>query len=90
MIPSQVQVELDQEKIKQYIKEKLDEQMKHEYIFIDVVKLEEMTSCSRKWLENELLSHPKVRLCERRKNRKRLYLYPDVVEAIREIADEEW
>lgn len=88
MIPAQVQVELDQEEIKKYIKEQIDEHMRHEYLFIDINKLAEITSCSKRWLEDELLHDPRIRLCERRKNRKRLYLYPDVIEAIRTISDE--
>lgn len=88
MIPAQVQVELDQEQIKKYIQEQIDENMRHEYLFIDINKLERITSCSKRWLEDELLHDPRIRLCERRKNRKRLWLYPDVIEAIRTISDE--
>lgn len=89
MIASQVQIKLDEEQIKKYIKEQLDHQIRQEYLFVDVNKLVEMTSCSKRWLEEELLNDARVRLCERRKNRKRLWLYPDVIDAIKEIA-EEW
>ena len=88
MIPAQVQVELDQEEIKKYIKEQINENMRHEYLFIDINKLAEITSCSKRWLEDELLHDQRIRMCERRKNRKRLWLYPDVIEAIRTISDE--
>lgn len=85
---SLVQVELNKKEIKKYIKEELDEQIRQEYLFIDINKLVEITSCSKRWLEEELLQDPRIRICERRKNRKRLWLYPDVIESIKIIADE--
>lgn len=88
MIAGQVQVELNQDQIKAYIKEQLDQQIRQEYLFVDIGKLVEITSCSKRWLEDELLTDPRIRLCERRKNRKRLWLFPDVIEAIRTISDE--
>lgn len=87
MIAGQVQVELNKDQIKAYIKEQLDQQIRQEYLFVDINKLVEITSCSKRWLEDELLTDPRIRLCERRKNRKRLWLFPDVVHAIREVSD---
>ena len=89
MVPSRIQIELNREEIKSYIKEQLKQEIRFEYLFVDINKLAEITSCSKRWLEEELLSDARVRLCERRKNRKRLWLYPDIVEAIKEIS-EEW
>jgi len=86
---AQVQVAIDQEEVKKYIHKQLNENIRHELLFIDINGLAEITSCSRRWLEEELLHDPRIRLCERRKNRKRLWLYEDVVEAIKEIS-EEW
>src|SRR5699024_11552793 len=50
----------------------LEDQLFQEYLFVDINKLVQLTSCSKRWLEEELLGDPRVRLCERRKNRKRL------------------
>lgn len=89
MIASQVQIKLDEEQIKKYIKEQLDQQIRHEYLFVDVNKLADMMSVSKRWLEEHVLDDARVAVCMRQKNRKRLYIYPDVVDAIKEIA-EEW
>src|SRR5699024_12375491 len=88
-ISSKIKVDLNKEEIQKYIKEQLEDQLWQEYLFVDINKLVQLTSCSKRWLEEELLGDPRVRLCERRKNRKRLWLYPDVIEAIKEIV-EEW
>lgn len=88
MIPAQIQVDINQEEIQKYIKEQLDQQLRHEFLFVDVNKLADMMSVSKRWLEEHLLDDPRVMVCMRQKNRKRLYLYPDVVEAIKRISDE--
>src|SRR5699024_9195928 len=85
--PSQIKVDLNKEEIQKYIKEQLEDQLWQEYLFVDINKLVQLTSCSKRWLEEELLGDPRVRLCERRKNRKGLWLYPDVIEAIKEIEE---
>lgn len=89
MIPAQIKVDVDQEEIQKYIKERLDQQVRNELIFIDIKGLEEITSCSRRWLEEEVLIDPRMRLAERRKNRKRLWVFEEAKEALLEIA-EEW
>lgn len=88
MIPANVSVEIDEQAIKKYIQKELDKQIHQNLLFVDINKLAEMTSCSKRWLEDELLHDPRIRLCERRKNRKRLWLFPDVMEVIRDISDE--
>lgn len=89
MIDSQVQVQLDQEQIKQYIKEQLDQQVKAELLFVDINKLSEITSLSKRYLEEEVLHDPRMKLAERRKNRKRLWVYSEARESLQQIA-EEW
>lgn len=89
MIPTaNVSVEIDEQAIKQYIQSELDKSIHQNLLFIDINKLVEITSCSKRWLEEELLQDPRIKVCERRKNRKRLWLYPDVAKAIKAIADE--
>lgn len=86
---AEVSVTINQDEIKKYIQEQLNRNMRQEMLFIDINGLAEITSSSKRWLETELLHDPRIRLCERRKNRKRLWLYTEVVQAIKDIA-EEW
>lgn len=89
MQAAQISVELDQNKIKEYIEEKINNEIRREVLFIDITGLVEITSCSKRWLEDELLTDPRIKQFERRKNRKRLWLYKETINAIKEIA-EEW
>lgn len=50
MIPSQIEVQINKDEIRKYIREYLylDQQIGNEIIFIDINRLVEITSCSRK------------------------------------------
>lgn len=90
MIPAaEVKVNLDQEAIRKYIQEQLDQLLRQEYIFVDTNRLARMMNVSKRWMEEYILDDPRIMVHLRQKNRKRLYLYPDVVEAIRDLS-EEW
>jgi len=43
---------------------------------------------SKRFLEDEILSDPRMRVIERRKSRKRWWFYKQAVEVIKEIVDE--
>lgn len=88
MIPAQVQVTVDEKAIKDYIQQQIDQNVRETFLLVDVEKLAELTSMSKRFLEDEILSDPRMRLLERRKSRKRWWLYQQSLEVIREIVDE--
>lgn len=88
MFQSKVTVDMNYDEIKNYIQKQIDTTIKREKLFVDINDLVQITSCSKGWLEEELLSDVRVRVHERRKNRKRLWLYKETIDAIKEIADE--
>lgn len=88
MIPAQIQVDLNQEEIKQYIKQQLDQQVRRELLFIDINGLVEITSCSHGWLEEHIIPDARMKSAERRKNRKRLWIFEEAKQALLDIADE--
>lgn len=88
MILANVQVNIDEKAIKIYIQQQLDRQMHETFLMIDIRKMAEITSMSVRFLEDEILSDPRMRVNERRKSRKRWWLYKQSVEVIKEIVDE--
>ncbi|MFP7255937.1 hypothetical protein [Terribacillus saccharophilus] len=83
-----INVDLNQEQIKAYIDKKLDENIHQAFLFVDINRLEELTTFSRSFLENEILSDDRMKLIERRKSRKRVWLYQEALKVIQEISDE--
>ena len=88
MIPSQIQVEIDQKQIKEYVEQELSKQINQQLLLVDINKLAELTCMSVRYLEDEILHDPRVKIHERRKNRKRWWLYNPTMEAIKNIIDE--
>ncbi|MES1049087.1 hypothetical protein FOA24_06400 [Bacillus thuringiensis] len=88
MIPANVQVNIDEKAIKEYIQQQIDQQIHETLLMVDVEKLVTITSMSKRFLEDEFLSDPRMRLIERRRNRKRWWFYKQALEVITEIVDE--
>ena len=88
MIPAKVQVSIDEKAVQEYIEEKLQKQINQQLLLVDINKLAELTCMSVRYLEDEILSDPRVRINERRKNRKRWWLAQPTFEAIKNIIDE--
>ena len=88
MVSASVKVEIDTKEMKNYIKQQLDKQIQQNLLLVDINKLSELLSMSPRYLEDTLLCDPRVKMHERRKNRKRWWLYEPVVKAILEIIDE--
>jgi len=85
---AEVKVNLDNEAIKEYIEDEINKRINQQLLLVDVNKLSNITSMSKRWLEEEILSDPRVARYERRKNRKRFYLYEPTIEAILNIVNE--
>ncbi|MGF2619214.1 hypothetical protein [Bacillus cereus] len=88
MIPANVQVNIDEKAIKEYIQQQIDQQIHETLLMVDLEKLAVITSMSRRFLEDEILSDPRMRLIERRRNRKRWWFYKQALKVITEIVDE--
>src|SRR5690625_6315539 len=72
-----------------YYKEKeLQKQNKQQLLLMDINKLTELTFMSARYLEDEILRDPRVRIHERRKRRKRWWLAQPTFKAIDEITAE--
>ncbi|MCU5203387.1 hypothetical protein [Bacillus paranthracis] len=88
MIPANVQVNIDEKAIKEYILQQIDQQLHETLLMVDLEKLAVITSMSKRFLEDEILCDPRMRLIERRRNRKRWWFYRQALEIITEIIDE--
>lgn len=88
MIPAQVNIDIDQKQVREYIESELQKQINQQLLLVDVNKLSEITCMSVRYLEDEILTDPRVKLHERRKNRKRWWFYEPTIEAIKNIVDE--
>lgn len=88
MIPSKVSVQIDVKAVNDFIEKQLQKQINQQLLLVDVNKLAELTCMSVRYLEDEILRDPRVRLHERRKNRKRWWLAQPTFKAIDEITAE--
>lgn len=89
MIPAHVQVDIDQDEIKKYINQKLDENLKDSLFTWDINEMVKRTCMSKSFLEQEILCDPRMKLLERRKEKgKRYWFYEESLKVIREIMDE--
>lgn len=88
MIPAQVQVSIDQKQVREYIEQELQKQINQQLLLVDINKLSEITCMSVRYLEDEILRDPRVRIHERKKNRKRWWLAQPTFKAIDDITSE--
>ncbi|MFC4305751.1 hypothetical protein [Cohnella boryungensis] len=86
MIPAaKVHIEVDQKEIARIIEEQISRQVHQQLLLLDINKIAELTSMSVRYLEDEILSDPRVRMYERKKQRKRWWLAQPTLKAIEEI-----
>lgn len=88
MIPAQLSVNIDETAIRDYIHKQLDQQIQESLLLIDLKKMAEITSMSPRYLEEQILKDPRMKLIERRKERKRWWIYKEAVKVIQAILDE--
>ncbi len=90
MIPTaQVNVEIDEKAIKEYINEKLDESIRKTLFLWDINEMAKQTCMSKSFLENEFLHDPRMKLLERRVEKgKRYWFYEQSLEVMKEIMNE--
>lgn len=88
IIPAHVMVNIDEIAIRDYIQKQLDQQLQESLLLIDLKKMAEITSMSPRFLEEQILRDPRMRLIERRRYRKRWWLYKEAVSVIKAILNE--
>lgn len=87
-MPAQLSVDIDQEQIKEIIEREIQKQINQQLLLVDINKLSEITCMSVRYLEDEILSDPRVKIHERKKSRKRWWIYEPTIKAIINILDE--
>lgn len=87
MQPLQVEITVDNEHIKRIVEETAKELTTQHLLYVDVNKILELTCMSKRFAEEYILAHPKVKAIERRRERKRLYPYREFVKVLDEIID---
>lgn len=88
MIPANVQVNIDEKAIKEYIQQHLNESIRETILFIDIEGLVKITNFSKRFLEDAILSDPRVKLYQRQRARKRFWFYEPTIATIKEIVNE--
>ncbi|ALC85735.1 hypothetical protein AM499_07815 [Bacillus sp. FJAT-22090] len=88
MIPAHVSVNIDESAIRDYIQRQLDQQIQESLLLIDLKKMSEITSMSPRYLEEQILRDPRMKIIERRKDRKRWWIYKEAISVILVILDE--
>ncbi|QPA56107.1 hypothetical protein [Lysinibacillus sphaericus] len=88
MIPAQVQVDIDEKEIRNYIQQQLDECIRETILFIDIEGLVRITNFSKRFLEDAILSDPRVKQHQRQRARKRFWFYEPTIAAIKDIVND--
>jgi len=90
MALANVEVSLNEDEIKKHVYDRLDDMVRESLIMIDVETLAKKMCLSKRFLEDEFLSDIRMKAIERRKSRKRLYFYDEVIPVIKEIVYEKF
>ena len=90
MALANIEVSVNEEEIKQHVYDRLDEMIRESLILIDADTLAKRMSMSKRFLEDEFLSDVRMRAIERRKSRKKWYLYDEVIPVIKEILNDKF
>lgn len=88
MIPAQVQINIDQKQVRDFVESELQKQINQQLLLVDINKLAELTCMSVRYLEDEILTDPRVRVHERKNRRKRWWLAQPTFKAIEDITAE--
>lgn len=85
-----IKVEASEKLIRERLEKRIDEIADEVLLLIDVKGLAKRLSMSERFVEDQFLNDPRIRLQEVKKNRKRWYFYKPTIEAITEILRTEW
>lgn len=86
---AQINIDVDQQQIRDYINKKIDESIKQTMFMWDINEMAKQTCMSKSFLENEFLQDPRMKLLERRKEKgKRYWFYEESLRVMKQIMDE--
>jgi len=86
---AQINIDVNQEEVRKYINEKIDQAISQSFFTWDIEEMAKRTCMSKSFLENEFLRDPRMKLLERRKEKgKRFWFYEQSLQAIKQIMDE--
>ncbi|MGE8037941.1 hypothetical protein [Lysinibacillus sp. NPDC093692] len=88
MLETKIELQLDKQAIQRHIEKQLDETIQSQLWFVDVDKMAKLCCMSKRWLEMEILPDPRMKILERRRNRKKWYPASKALEVINEITAE--
>lgn len=86
---AQMKVDIDQDEVRNYINQKLEESLNETLFVWDIKQMSKRTCMSISSLEKEFLHDPRMKLLERRKEKgKRYWFYEESKRVMREIMNE--
>lgn len=80
--------ELNPKVVKEHIEKQLDDCIQAQLWFCDAEKIAALTCMSLRFLNEEIFTDPRMRVIEKRKNRKRWWPAKEALEVISEITSE--
>lgn len=84
----EINVQIDKRAIQQHIEKQLDDCIQAQLWFVDAEKIASLTCMSVRFLNEDILTDPRMRVIEKRKNRKRWWPAKQALEVINEIMSE--
>lgn len=84
----EINVQVDKRAIQQHIEKQLDDCVQSSLWFCDAEKISTLTCMSVRFLNEEIFTDPRMRVIEKRKNRKRWWPAKQALEVISEITNE--
>lgn len=88
MIPAEISVQIDEKAIREHLEKRLDEVLHTQLWYVSVKRLAALMDMSERYLEDAILSDPRMRVLECRKNRKIWYPAEAAFKVIQEITSE--
>lgn len=83
----EIKVQVDNKAIREHIEKQLDDCIQAQLWLVDAEKIADLTCMSVRFLNDEVLNDARMRLIEKRKNRKRWWPAKQALEVISEIID---
>lgn len=88
MIPAKIEVVVNEQLVKDEVKKQVSSIVFNQLWFVDLEKIAELSSMSKRWLEDEIVSDVRMKAIEIKKNRKRWWPAEKAFEVIMEITSE--
>jgi len=86
---AKVQVEINEDEIKQQLQQMIAEGARETLIFWDIEEMSKRTCLDKAYLQRHVLTDPRMKQFERRRGQgKRLWIYEGSVQALKEIIDD--